>query len=296
MSRKEYTGTCYIAVVGPETDIGVCRDSINAIHRRPGDVGVAAIRATKGYDARQAHLHTFYYETKHDFIFLADHDMTYAPDALERLRRHKLPYVTGLYMRRTFAPVYPVWYHAGAAWPLAPFLDIPEQGKLYDLGGSGWGCILLHRDVLTAMLPLLKGEDWVIEDDMDVWPYDLGVIMGALAGLRELVDTNARMPILRPALAQLTETLTAEIRSLRGSKSPVGSDLRFPWYARASGFPLIGDPAVRCGHVIQYPVSADDFEATSEDKAAELKEKMHESLAEQRKNIKDGLDKLGEVA
>ena len=295
MDQKEYVGTCYIGVVGPSTEIGICRDSIEAIARRPGDTGPHAIRATKGYDARDGHLNNFYYRTKHDFCLMLDHDMTYQRNTLERLRQYKRPYMTGLYMRRTYAPVYSVWYQPGDEWPLQPFVEVPDQTKLYELGASGWGCILVHRDVLTAMLPILKGEPWIIEDDMDVWPYDLPGVMGTLAGLRELVDTKAKVPVLRPALSRITETLEAEIRPLRGSKSPVGSDLRFPWYARAAGFPLMGDPGVRCGHVTEYPVSPDDFDNTPAEKITEIQAKIMESLARERQAIADGLAKLGEV-
>ena len=295
--KKEYTGTAYLGVVGPSSDIGICRDSISAIARRPGDTGPFPIRATKGYDARQAHLNTFYYETKHDFCLMLDHDMTYQRNTLERLRSHKRPYVTGRYMRRTFTPVHSVWYYYEEnVWPQAPFLETPEEDKLYGLGASGWGCILVHRDVLTAMLPILKGEDWVLEDDMDIWPYNLSGVMGAIAGLRELVDTRAKVAVLRPALSRITETLEAEIRPLRGRKNPVGSDLRFPFYARAAGFLLVGDPTVKCGHVVNYPIKPSDYDLLPEERKEEMREDLRKRLEVERKGIVDGLASLGDEA
>jgi hypothetical protein len=66
---------------------------------------------------------------------------------------------------------------------------------------------------------------------MDVYPYDLQKV---LAGEEKIVP-------------------------LRGVKDTVGSDIRFPFYAQLAGFPLLGDTGVCCEHVIDYPVSIDDW-------------------------------------
>ncbi len=291
--RKEYTGSAYIGVVGGESDVGVCRDSILAIRRKAGDDPPRPIRATKGYEARQAHLESFYNETKHAFCLLLDHDETFPVDTLERLRSHKLPYVSGLYMRRMF-PTYPVWYKPPPrhVWPMEPWTGPVERGKLHKLGGSGWGCILVHRDVLTAVAKILKGEDWVLEDDMDIWPYDLGEVMGALCGLRELVSTAPPIATLRPALAAHVGILSQELRPLRGRKTMVGSDLRFPFYAKEAGFQLWGDPDVRCGHVINYPISPDDYDHTPAGNMAHLVKKAKHDVRVERKAIRADLEAL----
>ena len=80
MKDKQYTGSAYICVVGPEAEIGECRDSIEAIARQGGDARPAFVRATKGFEARQLHLDRWLDETSHPFLLLLDHDMVYAPE------------------------------------------------------------------------------------------------------------------------------------------------------------------------------------------------------------------------
>jgi len=248
-------GTVYIGVVGPETDYAVCRDSIQNLERRQGDVPPRFVRATKGYEARENHIQYFLKETDSAFILLLDHDMIFEADTLERLRRHGRPFVTGLYMRRRYQPILPVWYHPfDGQWPMKPFTEPPERGRLHRLGASGWGCILIHRDVLVAMRPILKGEDYVIEDDMDVWPYDLKKV---LAG-------------------------EEKIRVLRGLHDVVGSDLRFPFYAKVAGYQLWGDPDVRPTHMLNYPLSPDDFEGLPSDLVSPVAARVDSDFQEAR--------------
>ena len=244
------SGSVLIGVAGPETDIGICRDSIQQIETPPGSA-LWFGRATKGYEARQSHFNRFI-ESGHEWLLLLDHDMVYAPDTLMRLMSHGVQYVSGYYLQRRFQPLIPVWFWptgvgSPGEWPLRPFLEEPESGKLHALGGSGWGCILLHREVVEGVRKtVLKGEWDVIEDDMDVWPYDLKIVMKALH-------------------EGDIETLRREIRPLRGQfdRQPIGSDLRYPVLAAAAGFQLWGDPDVRPGHVVSYPLAASDYTAQS---------------------------------
>ena len=142
--------SCYIAVAGPENDIGECRDSIEQMTTRPGD-RLWFARGTKGYEVRQTHFNRFI-DSDHEWLLMLDHDMVYAADTLERLRGHNVKYVSGYYLQRRYRPMIPVWFHAGDEWPLRPFLEIPESGRLHELGGSGWGCVLIHRRVVEALL------------------------------------------------------------------------------------------------------------------------------------------------
>lgn len=254
--EKTYTGTCYIGVVGGEIENGECRDTISNILRREGDT-MRFIRGTKGYESRQMHLNNWQ-TTEHSFILLLDHDMKYPPDILEKLRAHGLPYISGLYMRRRYSPIGPVWYEYGppGVMPMTPWTDPIEPGKLYKLGASGWGCLLMHRDVLTATQKLLKGEREVIEDDMDIYPYDLDVIMDALGQLDHAESEKQ--------IRSLVRILKQEIRPLRCEKSDiVGSDIRFPFFARLAGFDLYGDSGARCDHMLNYPLSPDEWDNAS---------------------------------
>lgn len=273
--KKEYKGSVYIAVVGSETENGQCRDSIEAIKRRKGDSPPIFARATKGYEARQMHLNNWYDKTDHAFIFYLDHDMIFEPNALEQLRSHCLPYVSGFYMRRTFNPVSPVWFENGEAgkMPMKPFTAVPEKNRLYPIGASGWGCILIHRDVVTRTRKLLKGEPEIIEDDMDIAPYDLPLILQALKELDDLT----RMGGDAMAIRENTEILLSEIRPLRCVKDSVGSDIRFPFYAKLAGFQLWGDSGVNCGHLVNYPVKMDDYNNQPAHTVRSLSVAMHDS-------------------
>ena len=256
--EKEYTGSCYIAVVGSENEPGECRDSIDAIIKRKKDVGPFFNRGTKGYESRQTHLNNWYNGTKHPFMLLLDHDMIFPEITLERLRAHKKPFVSGFYMRRIIRPVLPVWYEQGkpGVMPLKPMTAALEKDKTYPLGASGWGCMLIHRDVVTATRKLLKGEPEIIEDDMDLYPYDLKKLLKAR---QYILDTAKGKQLDEKRTKFVLETFANEIRPLRGVKDSVGSDLRFPFFAQLAGFPLIGDTGVLCYHVANYPVGIDDW-------------------------------------
>ena len=254
-----YEGSCYIGVVGNELEYGECRDSIEQIQRREGDT-IHFIRATKGYEARQLHLNNWYEKTEHPFILFLDSDMKFQPDTLERLRAWKLPYISGAYMRRRYAPMAPVWFEYGrpGVMPIRPFSGIFLKDTLYKIGASGWGCVLIHRDVVTAMQPLLKGEDEIIEDDMDIYPYDLGRVMTAIRALDDTLSMSMSKGDKAIARAAI-ETLKEEIRPLRGLKDAVGSDIRFPFFARLAGFDMYLDTAVQCAHMLNYPISPNDY-------------------------------------
>jgi hypothetical protein len=257
--------TCYIGIVGGEIDYAECRDSIQALTTRAGDE-MKFVRATKGYEARQLHLNAFM-DSGHDYLFLMDHDQIFPADALERLRSHNLPYVSGYYLRRRFSPILPVWYEYGVTntFPMRPWTSEPARGKLHKLGASGWGCMLVHRQVIEAVKPLLKGEPEIIEDDMDVWPYDLAAVLRG----------------------------EEQIRPLRAKKDVVGSDLRFPFFAREAGFTLYGDPDVRCGHITHYALSPDDFtNSISDEMRAEIDRVIDADQTSERQAIVTALEAL----
>jgi len=258
MSKKEYTGSVYIGVVGSENENGECRDSIEAIQRRKKDTPPQYNRATKGFEARQAHLNNWYENTKHAFMLLLDGDMLFPAETLERLRRHKKPFVSGFYMRRTFTPPLPVWFENNepGMFPLKPLTFVPERNMLYPISASGWGCMLIHRDVVKALKRYLKGEQEILEDDMDVMPYDLKRVFKALKVLDGQVAL--KQPHV-PTLETNIRVLLQELIPFRMVKDIVGSDLRFPFFAKLAGFQLWGDTGVNCGHTVSYAMSLDDY-------------------------------------
>jgi len=228
------TGTAAICVAGAETELGRSYRSIMGIRRRPGDAEPTFGEFTKGVEAREYFARKLL-EGEHAFILYLDGDMEFPPDALERLRGHGLPCVSGLYYRRGWqrgAYIKPIWYEDDPefSWPMMPFRELPQTGHLYRLGATGFGCWLIHRSVFEAIEPMLKGEAFCLEDDMDVWPYDLAAV----------VDGEEKL------------------KPLRGVKSRVGADLRLSFFIRTAGFTIWGDPGVSCGHYIPYPLGIAD--------------------------------------
>lgn len=282
----KYIGTCFIGVVGSDIEIGYCRDSIENLMRRPGDE-MRFTRATKGYEARQSHLNNFI-ESKHDFLFLMDADQLFPAHSLERLRSHGLPYVSGLYMRRNLEVIAPVWYRPwDGKWPMEPWVGSIKRGVLHEIGASGWGCMLIHREVILKVRSMLKGELEVLEDDMDIFPYDLKRIFGALNGLRALVEEAPTRSTLLPALNHHVKILEEEIRPLRLDREIVGSDIRFPFFAYKAGYKLMGDPEVRAGHNTFYPLSPDNYDQFSEEQREKAYQDQHDYVLSERKKLKE---------
>lgn len=280
--KKEYTGSAYIGVVGSEIEYGICRDSISLLRIRQGDSQPVYARYTKGYESRQMHFNNWLDETRHDFMLLLDQDQEQDPLALEKLREHKLPFVSGLYLRRQTDPIAPIWFepYAGKV-PLKPFIRKIESGKLYKIGASGWGTILIHREVALAVRELLKGEWDVFESPMDVYPYDLVEIMRALKALRRLTQENVSKSTIIPTLAAHLSVLEREIVPLRWDKSaPIGSDIRYAIYAKIAGYQLYGDPDVRAGHVVNFSLHPDNYDQMDDDYYPKLRKSSNDFVRE----------------
>jgi len=266
----------YVGVSGSEIEIGDCRDSIQQI-TVPAGSELWFNRATKGYEARQAHFNKFV-DGGHDWMLLLDHDMIYARDTLLRLMSHDVDYVSGYYLQRRFRPLVPVWFHPfTGAFPLQPFIERPEPGRLHPLGASGWGCILIHRRVVEGTRENVLNGSWdVLEDDMAVYPYNLSVIMSAL-------DAGDIAAVRR------------EFQPLRGQfdRQPMGSDLRYPILASMAGFQLMGDAGVCPGHVTHYPVEATDYGAQSADTYAGLMREAAAATERGREKWRNYMDGIG---
>lgn len=260
----------YIGVVESEINYGECRDSIENIKLGQSDSRPVFIRATKGFEARQMHFNKWLSQTNCEYMLLLDGDMIFPENTLERLMSHDLPYVSGAYLRRTYAPPAPVWFDDGDTFPFHPSVDKFEENKLYKVGASGWGCILIHRKVAEAVEKILKGEAFVIEDDMDIYPYDLQKIMMAIDTLENFVRQN----VPASALSDYVKILRDEIRPLRGLKDNIGSDIRFPFFAKKAGYDLWLDTGVMCRHMLNYQLSPYDFLNTPDAVVNGLNENM----------------------
>ncbi|MCZ7544654.1 MAG: hypothetical protein M5R40_14535 [Anaerolineae bacterium] len=133
-------GTVYTGAVGAETQPVAAVASVMALRRRPGDSPPVILTPTKGYEGRERHVSDFL-QSAHSFLLLLDLDMQHPPDLLERLRAHGQAFVSGLYMKRAYAPVQHVWFEDDPAfnWPMRPMTRTPPAGALVRLGAAGWG-------------------------------------------------------------------------------------------------------------------------------------------------------------
>lgn len=252
--------TVYIAISGAEIEYPSARDSIQLIVTRPGDSSLNFVRSTKGYESRQLHINNFL-QTKHDYILFLDADQVFPQNTLERLRSHGLPLVSGFYTRRRYDVIAPVWYEPFTGkLPLTIWHKPLEPDKLYEIGASGWGCLLVHRDVIVSVKEFCKGEWVVLEDDMDVLPYDLAKIMAAIRGLRAL-EYIPSWEIERKLneFERHLHTLETEIVPFGCSKEPVGSDIRFGVFAKMVGYQMHGDTGVNARHIVDYPLGLGDY-------------------------------------
>jgi hypothetical protein len=270
--NKRYEGTVYIAVATPGHVVGTAKQSINNLIRRPGDSVINWYEHTKGMDAREDAVKDFL-AGDHDFIFFLDGDMLLPPSALVRLRAHGFPCISGHYMRRTYNPPIPIWYEDDRRegweyiWPMMPFRVRPEKGRLYRLGATGFGCWLIHREVLEAVKGMLYGQRVVWEDHMATWPQPLAEIARGV-----------------PA------------KPLRLDYATIGADVRLSFFIRVAGYTIWGDPAVDCGHYIDYPLSLADRNLGPEFDAGFYKATTEEIAAIQRQNTDHVAQIAGGVA
>jgi len=92
-------------------------------------------------------------EDEDDFVLWLDSDMVFKADTLVRmmdtLQKHDLDMLTGLYFRRV-APYTPVLFDRldikeDDTCDFTEFKEIPD--KLFEVGGCGFGCVLMRTDV-----------------------------------------------------------------------------------------------------------------------------------------------------
>jgi hypothetical protein len=75
-------------------------------------------------------------------------------------------------------------------------------------------------------------------------------------------------------------------------KDMVGSDVRFPFFAREAGFILMGDPDVKCQHIIPYPLDPDDFAGQPDEARLGLVKYVATETNRQRRAIRARLKEL----
>lgn len=96
-------------------------------------------------------------ETGWEWLFFLDDDTIAPSDAIYRLLAHKKPIVSGLYYRRN-APIVPVMLKEGPQGRI--WINDFKIPDLMEVDYVGSGCLLIHRDVLTALPPLSPRCHW----------------------------------------------------------------------------------------------------------------------------------------
>lgn len=137
-------------------------------------------------------------EGGYQHVFMLDSDVVPPNDAILRLLSHKLPFVSGVYHRRSPPHGLPVMIK-GPSWVTSyPANSLMEV----DLVGSG--CLLIHRSVLEALPPIdphrgKKWFDWRV-DMQGILPqgealsedFALCLHLRRTLGIKVMVDTGVQ--------------------------------------------------------------------------------------------------------
>lgn len=107
-------------------------------------------------DLARMYLGDKFLESDYDAILLIDLDMIHPPDLLERLRAHDVDMVSAHYFRRHINPMRSVvsLITDDNTWPYPPLINIPDDG-LHEIACTGFGCVLIKREVVEAVMSML---------------------------------------------------------------------------------------------------------------------------------------------
>ena len=105
----------------------------------------------------------------YDYLFAVDHDVTFAPDTLKKLLEHDKDYVTGVYRQRLDPEVIEIYGLDNLRKPA--YSELYGKG-LVEIGASGFGCVLVKRDVFVNVgYPYFVYKDAI--DHKDTFSEDL---------------------------------------------------------------------------------------------------------------------------
>lgn len=92
-----------------------------------------------------------------EYLFFLDDDVGCPPDTIQRLMRHKLPIVSGVYYRR-MNPLTPVMLKNSPSGP--QWITEYPINTLLDVDFVGAGCLLIHREVIEKFPHPSPNEKW----------------------------------------------------------------------------------------------------------------------------------------
>lgn len=140
-----------------------CMDQVPALFAQSlaclkmvGECQIAFQMGSLVYTSRNE-LAKFAIKNEFDYVLWLDSDMVFDDDILERMMKtmqdNGLDFLTGLYFRRTM-PYTPVLFNEltlkTVGWKFSDFEELPEHG-LFEVGGCGFGCVLMSTDVLISV-------------------------------------------------------------------------------------------------------------------------------------------------
>lgn len=140
-----------------------CMDTVPAVFtqslamlQKIGDCAICMQVGSLVYDSRNM-LAREAIRMKADYVFWLDSDMVFEPRTLIKLVEiatlDKLDFVSGVYYRRR-EPFTPVLFdsveYTEEGFKTTEFEEIPE--KLFEVGGCGFGCVLMKTQILLDVL------------------------------------------------------------------------------------------------------------------------------------------------
>lgn len=195
--------------------------AFRALQTRPGDTAATHYGAT-GLTARRALCSEFLRRKDFEALMMLDLDMDYPPDILERLRANDRDIVAGHYYRRQLDPAMSlVEVSPDNTWPYMPVLDPPKEG-LHEIACAGFGCVLIKREVIEAVVktlpPLAHPFDngpleWLTGSALSLGPDKRFFAMARRLGFKMYLDASVRCK--HAVTAWLDDSLYDKIRNPR---------------------------------------------------------------------------------
>jgi hypothetical protein len=123
----------------------------------PGPFQDAYPVAGRPFDHARNEICMRFLESGADHLFFLDSDVVLPEDAVHRLLRHNLPFVSAMYCRRSPPHSVPVMMRDGQ-W----VTEIPSdtENPLVEVQLVGAGAMLIRRDVIANFPPQREGKHW----------------------------------------------------------------------------------------------------------------------------------------
>jgi hypothetical protein len=210
------SASCVILVPVNGSPVPECEEGLRELERR--GYRVWRVRGYSAIDAARCQMATDALAQNFDELFWIDSDIVFDPNDVDRLRRHDLPFVCGLYAKKGSRQF------AASFLPGTEQLLLGKDGRLAEIQGCGFGFTLTRRVVYETMQRDLQ---------LPVCNEKFG---------KKLV------PYFWPTIAA----------DGPGTHWYLSEDLAFCARARHVGFPVVADLGVRLWHVGSYKYGWED--------------------------------------